>query len=114
MAEFEEQLRRDPQSFSPLPRERAVLQGERLEKNAEIGRTLAHFGRLAGAAVEYSQNHGTLDFMATGTRRWRQRGSFLIREENGRPDRRRDLDAMFAHRDFCAEVIDGSFGVRTC
>ena len=28
MAQFEKQLRRDPQSFSPLPRERAVLHGE--------------------------------------------------------------------------------------
>jgi hypothetical protein len=37
MAEFEEQLRRDPQSFSPLPLERAVLQGEELAKSAEIG-----------------------------------------------------------------------------
>jgi hypothetical protein len=36
MAEFEEQLRRDPQSFSPLPRERAVLEGEGLAKSAEI------------------------------------------------------------------------------
>jgi hypothetical protein len=36
MAEFEEQLHRDLQSFAPLPPEREVLQGEELAKNAEI------------------------------------------------------------------------------
>jgi len=77
MAEFEEQLRRDPQSFSPLSRERAVLQGEGLEKSAEIGRTLAHFGRLAEAAVESIQSHGALAFKATEHGLRQQRDDFL-------------------------------------
>ncbi len=37
VAEFEDRLCRDPESFSPLPRERAVLRGEELAKSAEIG-----------------------------------------------------------------------------
>ena len=57
-AGFEEQLRRDPQRVSPLPREGAVLQGEELAKSAEIGRTLAHDGPPAEAAIENSQDHG--------------------------------------------------------
>jgi len=80
MAEFEEQLRRDPQSFSPLPRERAVLQGEGLAKSAAIGRTLAHFGRLAEAAVENIQSHGALAFMATEHGLRQQWGNFLVRD----------------------------------
>ena len=80
MAEFEEQLRRDPQSFSPLRRERGVLQGEGLAKSAEIGRTLAHFGRPAEAAIEHSQDHGALAFMATEHGTGGRRGSFLVRD----------------------------------
>jgi hypothetical protein len=39
--------------------------GEELAKSAEIGRTLAHFGTPAEAAIENSQSHGALAFMAT-------------------------------------------------
>ena len=65
MHEFEEKFGRDPQSFSPLPRERAVLQGGELAKSAEIGRTLAHFRPLTEAAIEQGQSHGALAFTAT-------------------------------------------------
>ena len=37
---------------------------EELAKSAEIGHTLAHFGTPAEAAIEHSQSHGALAFMA--------------------------------------------------
>ncbi len=80
VAKFEENLRRDPRSFSPLPRERAVLQGEELAKSTEIGRTLAHFGKPAEAAFENSQNHGALAFMATEHDTGSKRARFLVRD----------------------------------
>ena len=81
----EEQLRRDPQSFSPLPRERAVLQGEGLAKSAEIGRPLAHFGRPAEAAIEHSQSHGALAFMATDHGTGSRRGGFFVCDPMAEP-----------------------------
>ena len=80
MPEFEKQLHRDPQSFSPLPRERTVLQGEELAKSAEIRRTLAHFGTPAEAAFEHSQCHGVLAFMATEHVTGNSAGQFLVRD----------------------------------
>ena len=74
-----------PQSFSPLPRERAVLQGEGLAKSAEIGRTLAHFGTPAEAAIEHSQSHGALAFMATEHGTGSRRGIFLVRDPTTEP-----------------------------
>ena len=97
-----EQLRRDPQSFSPLPRERAVLQGEGLAKSAEIGRTLAHSGRLAEAAIEQGQSLGTLVFMATGHVTGPQRGE---KSKKAKVLRRRPSPHLFTNCRHCAGPV---------
>ncbi len=51
-------------------------QGEELSKGAEIGRTLAHFGTPPEAAIETSQSHGVLAFMAAEQTLRKQQAGF--------------------------------------
>ncbi len=85
---FEEQLRLDRRSFSPRPRETAVLHGEELAKSAEMCPFCAHFFPMAQAAIEHSQSHGALVFMATEHGSGIVWDSFLVCEENGRPEKK--------------------------
>jgi len=55
----------------------AFRQGEKLAKSADIVPLLAHSRPLAEAAVEYSQSHGALAFMAAEHGTGSRRGSFL-------------------------------------
>jgi hypothetical protein len=56
---------------------REVLEGEELAKSAEIGLLLAHFGALVHPAIENSQSHGALAFMAMEHGTGSERAGFL-------------------------------------
>ena len=85
MAEFEEQMRRDPQDFSPLPREADVPPRRRTGQECENLSTFSRFFPLAEAAMENRQRYGALAFMAmehdTGSRRGEKRQKVKVKRQ---------------------------------
>jgi hypothetical protein len=53
------------------------VEGDELARSAESGRLLAPFGPLAEAAIEHSQGHGVLAFMARELPLWQEPGQFF-------------------------------------
>jgi hypothetical protein len=78
MAEFEEQLGCDPQSFSPLRRAKtAGLTRRRTREKRRILTSFSLFFPLAKAATENRQRLGALVFMATRHGPRSSRGGFF-------------------------------------